>query len=774
MRQDWIGRLVGVFIWTVMGLSLMAVADEASPEELMIETLDVTGQTTLTRAEILSVVRSRPGQAFHGETVNDDVNRIAKLDAVESAYYSTTIENGRVMLTYVVVEHNLVRSIAFKGNKKLKDSVLTKELSFKRGDYLDVFAARAGVDAMKEKYKKKGFPWVEIALDEGAVMFGQVAYEIKEGPRPKIKKVTFAGNTTLSSRQLQKTIKTKKKKALFFSVYYSPEQLEADTDKLLEVYQKKSFLDAHISSSVDFNENQSKAFVTFTVKEGPAYFVDSIHFKGNQFFTAEQLQEPLKLRPDFFYSEAWADFDAKKIKSKYGEMGFVETTVSINRQFLPDVPRVRVEFDIAEGGRYRVGEVVITGNTSYQDRTIRRIMDEEAFTPGQWYNADVARGNGDGELEKIIKQSVVAESAVIVPTGTDPNTRDALVTITEGQTGSIMLGAGIGSDDGLIGNITLNQRNFDITDTPDSFKDIFTGGAFRGAGQQFRLSASPGTDVSTYVVSFTEPYLYDKPIAFSLSGSLFERERETYDEKRLAGKLGLEKRYPDKWRRGISFRAENVDVDDLEWDAPEDVQDVEGSNLLFGTRFYIRKNTTDTRFIPSKGTNFDIGYEQVFGDHTFGILEGTYRWYHTLTEDLDELKTVLETKIHAGTTIGDAPTFERFYVGGIGSWALRGFEYRGISPRGGPSDEPIGSDWAVVGNAEISVPLGSETFSWLFFSDIGFIDDGGPRMSVGTGIQILIPQFFGPVPMRFELAAPFMKEDEDETQAFSFSMGALF
>jgi len=577
-----------------------------------------------------------------------------------------------------------------------------------------------------------------------------------------------------SSRQLQKPIKTKKKKALFFSVYYDPEQLEADTEKLLEVYQKKSFLDAHISSSVDFNENKSKASVTFTIEEGPAYFVDSVNFRGNQFFTADQLREELKLHPDFFYSEAWADFDAKKIKSKYGQLGFIETMVSVRREFLPDTPRVKVEFDIDEGGRYRIGEVVVTGNTSFQDRTIRRIMDEEAFTPGQWYDADAARGNGEGELEKTIKQSVVAESTVIQPMGADPNTRDALVTITEGQTGSIMLGAGIGSDDGLIGNITLNQRNFDITDTPSSFTDIFTGRAFRGAGQQFRLSASPGTNVSTYVASFTEPYLYDRPIALSLSGSLFERQRETYDEERLAGKIGVEKRYPDKWRRGISLRAENVDVDDLEWDAPSDVQDVEGSNLLFGTRFYIRKNTTDTRFIPSKGYNFDIGYEQVFGDHTFGVLEGTYRWYHTLTEDLDELKTVLETKVHAGTTIGDAPTFERFYVGGIGHWALRGFSYRGVSPRGGPSDEPVGSDWAVVANAEIAVPLGNETFSWLFFTDAGLIDDGGPRASVGTGIQILIPQFFGPVPMRFELAAPFMKDDEDDTQAFSFSMGALF
>ena len=774
MLRNWIRILYGVLIFSGMGLVTVGVAAETSPEGMMIEALDVAGNVTLTRAEVLSVVRSRPGQAFNGEIVDEDIRRIARLGAAESAYYNIRIENNRIVLTYVVVEHNLVRSIAFKGNKKLKDGVLRKELSFKKGDYLDIFAARAGVDAMTEKYKKKGFPWVRISLDEGAVVFGQVAYIIEEGPRPKIKKVTFVGNESLSSRQLQKTIKTKKRKALLFSVYYDPDQFEADTEKLLEVYQKKSFLDAHISSSVDFNEDQSKAFVTFTVEEGPAYFVESIAFQGNQFFTVEQLDESLKLRPDFFYSEAWADFDAKKIKSKYGQLGFVDTTVSINRQILSDVPKVKIEFDIDEGERYRVGEVIITGNTKFQDRSIRRIMDEEKFTPGQWYDADTARGDGNGELEKIIKQSVVAESAVIQPTGNDPNTRDALVTIVEGQTGSIMLGAGVGSDDGLIGNITLNQRNFDITDTPESFKDIFTGKAFRGAGQQFRMSASPGSEVNNYVVSFTEPYLYDRPLALNLTGSLFERWRDTYEEKRLAGAIGLEKRYDDNWRRGIYFTAENVNISDLDWDAPKDVQDVEGDNLLFGTRFYIRKNTTDTRYIPSRGYNFDIGYEQFFGDHTFGILEGTYRWYHTLAEDLDELKTVLETKVRAGTTIGNAPTFERYYVGGIGSWALRGFEYRGISPRQGPSDEPVGSDWAIVGNAEVAVPLGSETFSWLFFHDLGFIDDGGARASIGTGIQIMIPQFFGPVPMRFELAAPYMKDDLDDTQAFSFSMGALF
>ncbi|RKY04271.1 MAG: hypothetical protein DRP56_10230, partial [Planctomycetota bacterium] len=96
MRQDRIGRLVGVFICLVMGLSAAAGADDASPEGLIIERLDVAGHTTLTRAEILSVVRTRPGRAFHSEMVNDDINRIAKLEAVESAYPNITIENGRV------------------------------------------------------------------------------------------------------------------------------------------------------------------------------------------------------------------------------------------------------------------------------------------------------------------------------------------------------------------------------------------------------------------------------------------------------------------------------------------------------------------------------------------------------------------------------------------------------------------------------------------------------------------------------------------------------
>jgi outer membrane protein assembly factor BamA len=153
----------------------------------------------------------------------------------------------------------------------------------------------------------------------------------------------------------------------------------------------------------------------------------------------------------------------------------------------------------------------------------------------------------------------------------------------------------------------------------------------------------------------------------------------------------------------------------------------------------------------------------------------------------------LAIKLAGATTVGNAPVFEKFYAGGNGTYGIRGFAYRGVSPRGLPNipsyatdgdpntspfgtkkKDPIGSKWVAIANAEVTVPLTSDRFSALFFVDSGMIDEGGIRASVGTGIQILIPQWFGPVPMRFELAAPFMKDSDDDTQVFSFSVGRLF
>ena len=762
------GWLLGVFVITAVGF---AQRPPEPAEGLVISRLETAGNVTLRRAEILSQASLRPGQRFSAAEATADAQRIARLEGVETAYYSVDIVEQRVVLTYVVVEQNLVRSLAIRGNEHFSDSRLVRELPFSRGDYLDVFAVRAGRDAIEQLYRKRGYAWVSVTIDEAALAVGQVDYTIAEGPRPRIQAVRFVGNRAFSDRELRKAVDTRVRKFLIFQQYYNPQTVEDDQRTLVRVYQDRAFLDIRVSSEVAFDEDKSSAEVTFHIEEGPVYRVESIRFTGNTFYEDWQLGQDLRLREDFYYSHDRAEADARKIRSLYRRRGFVDAQVELRRSFL-DQPRVAVDFVITEGDRCRIGEVLIIGNTTIKDHAIRRVLDEEGFAPGTWYDADAARGDGTGQLERIVQHTVVTESVQITPVDDDPDIRDAVVNITEGQTGSIMLGAGVASGLGLVGSITLDQRNFDITDWPDSFGDLFTGRAFRGAGQRLRISLNPGTVYSTYSIQFTEPYLFDQPVSLDVGGSSLTWYRDSYDEGRLTGTIGLEKRYQDDWRRGISFRGEEVRITDLHPDVAREIRAVQGGNALYGTRFFVRRDRTDSRFLPTEGYHFDAGYEQVFGDFTFGILSGTQRWYYTLYEDLAEHKTVLETKIHGGTVVGSAPMFEKFYAGGIGS--IRGFRYRGISPRSGPLDDAVGSDWLVMGSAEVAVPLGSETFAWLFFGDAGMIDSGPVRSSLGTGIQIRIPQFFGPVPIRLQLATPLSKDDKDETQVFSFSMGALF
>lgn len=764
LKRMWIVWMLSELLTAAPGMA------QQNLEGLLIGSVETAGNVTLTRSQILSSVRTRAGQPFRAAQAAEDVRRLAALEGVDTAYYNAEAADGQVTLTFVIVEKNLVRSIRLQGNKKISDSRLLNELGLKQGDYLDQFVIRAGIEKLQEFYRKKGYSLAKIELDESRLIVGQIIFTIAEGPRTKISKVTFSGNQAFGDRSLLKIIKSRVKKFLFFSVTYDAEQLEKDTTSLVDAYHKHAFLDVKVDSSVRFSEDQQKVQIDFSILEGPQYLVSTIDLGGARFFKESDLRSGLKLQTESLFSTDRLEFDRKRILNTYRAEGFLDAVVEAKRTFFPDA-RVAVEFQITEGPRFRIGEVTLTGNRTVQDHAIRRILDEEGFSPGQWYNGEIARGDGEGELEKTVRQVAVTESVTIVPAGTEPDRRDSLVQITEGQTGMIMLGAGVASDSGLIGQISLDQRNFDITDWPESWSDLLTGKAFRGAGQRFRAVFSPGTEWSSYMISFTEPYLYDQPVSMETAFSGFTRIRESYDETRTGPSLSFTKRYPDRWRRGVSFRFENVSIDELELDAPSDVVDVKGDTFLLGARLWFGRDLTDSRFRPSRGTNFDAGYEQVTGDYNYGILTATQRWYKTLYEDLAEQRTILETKLHGGTVVGSAPTYDRFYAGGFGS--IRGFEYRGVSPRG-ENDDPVGSDWIIMGNAEVAIPLGSEVFSWLLFTDAAMIDTGGVRTSVGVGVQIMIPQVFGPVPMRFELGFPITKDDDDDTQAFSFSVGALF
>ncbi|MDO8302494.1 MAG: outer membrane protein assembly factor BamA [Sedimentisphaerales bacterium] len=751
---------------------------------MVVGSIEVAGNQNATAAQIFAKTRIRQGDMFSEETAAQDAKRIAELSAIDYAYFNKAIVDGRIKLTYVVVEKILVRAIKFIGDKEFWKSTLKNKLDFKRGDYLNRFLVETGKDNLLKLYNEKGYPFTKIEIDPQDLAVGIVTYTIDEGPRVKVKDITFVGNRDLKSGELSDFVKTSTREWLVFQGYYEEKVMSEDVIKLQNVYQKTGHLDAQVAAAPEFTADKKAAVVVFTIGEGPIYRVESVKIVGNTFFDSSTLMADLKLAPGAFFSYERADFDSKKILARYRETGFIDATVTSKRNFIPD-NKVAAEFEVVEGERFRIGQIAITGNEQTHDKVVRRILDEKEFIPGNWYNADIARGDGSGELEKALKQNAMMESAFIKPTGQTPGQKDAQVSVTEGQTGMVMLGAGVSSDAGVVGQIVFEQRNFDISDWPTDWSDFFHGTAFKGAGQRMRIALEPGTQVSQYSVTFTEPYLMDKPISMDITGAYWTRGQEGYDETRTRGSVSFDRRYKEGWRQGVGFRVENVLIDDVDDDAPMEVKEFEGGNFLTGVKYSFGRDTTDNRFNPTKGYLWNVGFEPVYSDELFGIATATHRWYKTINEDLAERKTILGTKLHFGQIIGDAPMYEKFYAGGTQS--MRGFEYRGVSTRGFPTvpntmtenkngkkKDPIGSSWIFLAGSEVAVPLASDMFQGLLFVDSGAVDTGGYRVAVGTGIQILLPQWFGPVPMRFEFSVPVMKSSEDQTQVFSFSVGRLF
>jgi outer membrane protein insertion porin family len=230
------------------------------------------------------------------------------------------------------------------------------------------------------------------------------------------------------------------------------------------------------------------------------------------------------------------------------------------------------------------------------------------------------------------------------------------------------------------------------------------------------------------------------------------------------------------WSARVSLRAEDVEIEDINDKEvrAQEILDAEGHSTLTSVGLTIRRDTTNRGLLPSRGTTTTVGWESfgVLGGDTFQRFTLGFDYYKTLGEDLLDRKTIFAIHSDAGYITGNDPFYERFYGGGIGS--LRGFSYRGVSPRSGPEDDRIGGDFMAVASAEVSFPLYGENLRGVVFTDIGTVEPtvefGTIRSSVGAGFRLTLP-FLGQAPIAVDFAIPLSKSSEDDTQIVSFSLG---
>lgn len=350
--------------------------------------------------------------------------------------------------------------------------------------------------------------------------------------------------------------------------------------------------------------------------------------------------------------------------------------------------------------------------------------------------------------------------------------------VYEGRTGRMMISAGINSDAGLMGSFIIDEQNFDWRRWPRSWEDIRSGRAWRGAGQRFRLEAVPGTEVQRYMVSFQEPFLFDTDISLGLSGYFYNRKYAEWDEDRLGGRVAFGYQFTHDLSGTFAIRAAQIKVYDPSSPpglVPE-LDEVLGSNTLVGFGVTLSHDTRDSAFLPTEGHFYEISFEQVIGSFDYPRGELELRHYFLLRQHPDGSgRHVMSLSTRLAYTGADTPIYEHYFAGGYSS--LRGFSFRGASPRSPVTGLTVGGHFMLLASAEYMFPVtADDLLRIVLFCDTGVvqpdIDDWEQRyrVALGFGFRITLPAL-GPAPIALDFAFPVSKEPGDDEQVFSFFLG---
>ncbi|MBB6429970.1 BamA/OMP85 family outer membrane protein [Algisphaera agarilytica] len=746
-------------------------------------------------------LRSQVGQPYNKFTVEQDVVRITNLGFFSLVTArAESLDDGGINLIFDLDELPILTSVEIRGARALAVTELLPLVQLRAGDAIDPFIIDRAKRAILAAYETEGYFVTDVSIDQDALDNDRrLIFIVREGPRIRIRQIRFEGNQILSNDELRKQISA----STWFPVFgekhvVNREELKLDAARLRDYYQQRGYLEAEVDRQITVSDNQRDAIVTFLVTEGPRWTVGEVRVEGHRgqplLFSAEQIVRHMELQPGEIYSSQQLERSATNITNLYGKLGYLNTRLvrrntndarasGIDRQFNPETNTVDLLVTIDEGTPSTVGKVTVRGNTLTRTKVILREL--RGITPGRPFDRQ-----GLNDTRRRLNETPLFSNAVVTVLG-DPtdDQRDVLVEVNERNTGSISFGATISSDDGLLGAIDITQRNFDITDVPESLDDFLANRAFRGGGQTFNLTLQPGSDNSRYSIGLSDPFFYDTNYFFDTEAFFSDSDRDRdFDERRSGGRIGLGKRFGDIWSASVRLRAENVRITDIEDEGALDVFAVEGTNLVTGASLRIRRSTTDSALTPSVGSRTTLTVEQVGalgGDFNFTKANVSYDKFWTVAQDFLDRKSVLRFRIDGGYIFdeGEAPLFERFYAGGHSTF--RGFENRGMGPRGIRADtltlgeDAVGGEFLLLTGLQYEFPIADQYLRGVVFTDQGTLTSDNDinldqwRVSVGAGIRLNVA-FLSQAPFAIDFAIPLVSEDFDEERSVSFAIDIPF
>ena len=762
-------------------ISVRAQGPEVPQSAPIIRSIEVqyTGPVMVSKERILAQMRTKVGQPYSDQVVEQDVEALYRTGAILNVRIFAEPEGDGVKVTVAVQTRSIVREIVIDGAERIKAKKLRKEIKLRLNQPINEAQLEEARQKIIEIYQAHGFTDISVQfrvdpIDE-AHGTARVVFTVNEGAKGAVSQIRFEGNTHFSDWRLRKEMKTKRKTIVSFidkSGRLDEAQLQQDMDKIREFYQDHGYIDVEIKDVRKERGPKGPLVITVVVAEGPLYHVNKLTISGEKVTTEDKIRALLKMKEGSVYSPKTLHDDAKMVADAYGSGGYVDLVIS--PEGTPAGPaQIDVHYKIEEGERSFVERISIVGNTRTKDKVIRR---EVLIAPGDVFNT-VRVDTTKKRLENLGYFSKVET----YPEETDiAGRKDLMILVQEKRTGSFSFGGGFSTIDQLVGFAELTQGNFDLLNWP----------TFTGGGQKFRLRVQYGTQRKDVLLNLTEPYFLDRRL--SLGGSLFFTEADylssLYSQRNYGFSIEARKPINVFMYASLGYSLQGIDIYNVSSSASVDIQSQKGSqteseiftSLVFDRRDNPLLTRTGQRvsFSPYVAGGFLGGDTQIYG----WDLEASQYFHFPLDLILlfnAEIATVSvwdqpRTRTVATEEISNVPIYDRLFLGGSNN--LRGFDYRDV----GPHDrfaEPLGGNSPWRETVELTFPIVAKTRGAIFY-DTGFVNGKSWAFGfhdiasdIGIGVRLDLP--IGP--LRLDYGIP-LQRDSSTTHGgkFNFSVGYQF
>jgi outer membrane protein insertion porin family len=816
MITAYLARRLGGLLLAVCftaGLAVLPpVGMTTQAEAAVVNRILVEGNQRVDEETVRAYLTIQPGRQFTAEDVNESL--IALFETGLFANVSIDQRGGALVVT--VQENPIINQIAFEGNRHFRDEQLSTVIESRPRGVFTRAGVQNDVRRLLELYRRQGRFQAAIVprlidLPQNRV---NLVFEITEGPTTNVSRINFIGNRAYGDARLRNVIETRESGLLSFlrtGDSYDPDRLAADEERLRRFYRSRGYADFQILSTVaDLDRERNAFFITFTLDEGPLYRfgiieVDSI-VPG---IDPEALRRLAVSRPGNVFSSAEVEESLEAMTIALAEQGYAFAQVRPRIDRNPEALTIDITYVVDEGPRAYVERINIRGNTRTRDYVIRRefdIAEGDAFNRVLLDRAERRLNNlGFFENVRITSEPGSAPDRVIVN-----------VTVEEKATGEFSFGAGWSNADGIVGDISLVERNF------------------LGRGYNVRVSFGGGETTRNFEFAFTDPFFLGRRVSggFRVYRQTADRDEDRfrpYSFKQSGGGVSLGLPITEEFQVVLGYNLEHQEVDiaglardpTRPFNCPRSVSlavcEVEGDSINSSVSYSLIYDTLDNSQDPRDGifARFTQEFAGVGGDVNYLRSTASASVYREVWPDQEVVGLLRVQGGHITGMSGERVRLvDAFFRGGE---TVRGFKARGFGPRdmtpitffdennvlqntGVPVRSALGGNVFAAATAELQFPLPLMPrelgFRGALFADAGTLFDtdatvlinancpAGPptfgncvvdedwalRSSVGASILWASP--LGP--LRADFAYVLSKEDFDETQWFRIGGGGRF